>query len=522
MSKKSARKGKPEYTPLSQHAHKGNTLQAPLRQLLLQHVDWTRDRLPECLWIAALALDYGLDEFIDRYLHFLEQLDEYWREDEIVALALVSDFALVPEELRKPFVDQHQDLIEEMFCRPAGAILALFPGNPAAWLLDMMGSAFDAATRESTIEKLRTIVRLLLDADGPFATRVRIVPLNRLLAHNRISFSQNLPVVDLLPRYPNGLSADDREHVEGTIRAIMGTVLQSRVDLEPLSWPRHFWQHNIELASCQPLEMKYKQEESQDARWAESILESASANAGTARAYLEQVSKEFRPDLFDPTRDEILVGLFARITRLYAMLVDEPRFWTRDLGGIILRCLADSAITFIYLVEKGNDEDYRRFKEYGEGQQKLLALHLQDNYMDAKSIDGLSAGEIARRLDLFPELLNIELKGWTSKNARELAQAVGMQEIYRLIYSPASNDLHGSWFSLKGSNLSYCVEPLHRYHRLPMHGHPPIFPDIINVATKVYAAALDVASAKVSYPEMADKLKRVPTAPDEERLGDTS
>jgi hypothetical protein len=36
-----------------------------------------------------------------------------------------------------------------------------------------------------------------------------------------------------------------------------------------------------------------------------------------------------------------------------------------------------------------------------------------------------------------------------------------------LVYSPTSAELHGEWVSLKEHNLTLCVNPLHRYHRLP-------------------------------------------------------
>jgi hypothetical protein len=50
---------------------------------------------------------------------------------------------------------------------------------------------------------------------------------------------------------------------------------------------------------------------------------------------------------------------------------------------------------------------------------------------------------------------------------RKMASQVGLEDLYRLVYSPSSGELHGEWGSLKKHNLTVCSNPLHRYHRLP-------------------------------------------------------
>jgi hypothetical protein len=133
----------------------------------------------------------------------------------------------------------------------------------------------------------------------------------------------------------------------------------------------------------------------------------------------------------------------------------------------ILSPLAETAITFSYLAKLGTPEEFNKFIEYGEGQQKLLMLHLQDNYPDHRSLDGLSSEQLADEIELWPEMVEIELGSWSGKDARKLAQEAGLEDLYRLVFTPASSDLHGSWISLKSSNLVRCAEPLHRGHRLP-------------------------------------------------------
>jgi hypothetical protein len=142
-------------------------------------------------------------------------------------------------------------------------------------------------------------------------------------------------------------------------------------------------------------------------------------------------------------------------------MADDPFLWARDVSGIMLRPLAETAITFSYLAKSGTPEEFQRFIEYGEGQQKLLMLQLQDNYPNQKSLDGLSSEQVADQIEMWPEMVEIELGSWSKKDARKLAKEAGLEHLYRLVFTPASSDLHGSWVSLKSSNLVRCAEPLH-------------------------------------------------------------
>jgi hypothetical protein len=188
-------------------------------------------------------------------------------------------------------------------------------------------------------------------------------------------------------------------------------------------------------------------------------------------------------------------------------MCEDPFLWARDTSGIMLRPLAETAITFGYLAKVGTENDFTRFIEYGEGQQKLLMVQLQDNYPAEKSLEGQSAEEMADEFEIWPEVLEIELGNWSKKDARRLAAEAGLEDLYRLVFSPASGDLHGSWLSLKSSNLVRCAEPLHRWHRLPTFTEPPFFVNTAVAAQKLYERCYGLAVETLKYPESAVKLE---------------
>ena len=101
---------------------------------------------------------------------------------------------------------------------------------------------------------------------------------------------------------------------------------------------------------------------------------------------------------------------------------------------------------------------------------------------------------------MWPEMVEIELGSWSGKDARKLAHAAGLEDLYRLVFTPASGDLHGSWVSLKSSNLVRCAEPLHRWHRLPTYTEPPFFVNTAIAAQELYTRSRDEAVKVLGYP----------------------
>lgn len=508
MSHKKRRKTKrPHHTPLASHVRKGSKLLGPLAALNVQPVDWLRDLLPEHLWLAALADQLGFERFSNAYNEFMDALDSHWPH-KFVALGLVSDFGLIPESERQKFLASNHELVRNLFHRPLGRIMSLYSDGPANWLVQRElldeGGAVDPFVE---LGSLRRLVLRLVHGKDRFAGRLRAVPLNRLFKHNMLYLQKSLPVVDLLSRYPAGLSEEEQSQVEAFARSTLNMSIQQREVADVFAWSKYFWRHNFELLPCRPEEKPVVGAIAFNPLDRERIAEALQHNAHSAREHLDLLRNRLRSDLYDPGRDEILFGLFARVTRLYVLLAEDPNLWARDVSGIMLRSLTESAISFCYLAKMGLSEDFQRFKEYGEGQQKLLMLQLQDNYPGRSSLEGLSSKELAEELEVWPELINIELGHWAKKDARRLAQEAGMEQYYRLVFSPASGDLHGSWMSLKSSNLVHCVEPLHKWHRLPTYAEPPFFIYTAIAAQQLYQQCQEDGARALGYPTPTSTLE---------------
>lgn len=501
--KKSGKNSGVRHTPLAKLKKEGSRLIAPLNQLNFQKLSWDRDLLPEHLWIASLAVKFGVSTFHHQYGQFLDALDEFWPRDRTdVCFGLISDFDAFDPESQKAFLAKHRQLARSLFWAPIGEALSLYPDCPAKWLSEALREESDGAIDPIRgLNLLRSIVTDLLGGRSELATRVRVVPFGRPLKNGKMFFMQGMQTVELLPRYPNALSDDERAQVEAFVRASMMAQFGMREDLNDHVWPKEFWRLNYSLTVCRAVERTIPEGMiATDATDLKTLQEEMQRAAIHVRDYVQLLQQRVSIDTYDPRKDEILLGLFSRAARLFVLLLEDPSLWARDVGSILLRCLADTAITFLYLARKGTETEFARFIEYGEGQLKLLMLHLQDNHPGKRSPEGASVEDLEASFSTLPEFIDIELGHWAGKDARKMAAEVGMERLYRLVFTPASSDVHGSWLALSRSHLTFCDEPLHRYHRLPDLTEPPFFVSVVDTARELFEECRSVAVEALKFP----------------------
>jgi hypothetical protein len=511
---KKKRKGKPK-TPgkggFEAHKKVGSRLLPPLAQgLPVRLFDFERDLLPEYLWLGALVDELGIERAHLPFYELMDALDEVWT-DEYPALGLLTDFGFVAEDRHASFKERHAELIRRTFHDPIGRILAFYPDGPAHWLLNQEAlEAGGPLDPETELTRASDLVTKLIAAKDEFAGHVRMMPLGRILKHGKIAFGPKFTLAEVLPRYPSDCTEDEKWSVQSLGRMQVNELYDRLERYAPKAWPKYFWRHNGDLVPCRPFDIPLTGAEPVKEQEFDILSDALTRNAKTARSYLDRVARETRIDLYEPLKDEVLLGLFSRCTRLYVLLSEDPNLWARDMAGIVLRCLAETAITFAYLARKGTVEDFQRFREYGQGQEKLLMLHLEESHPGARTMEGREPKALKQDLGVMaPALLQIELGSWSGKDMRKLASEAGLERLYRVIFTPSSGDVHGTWASLTKSNLSYCIQPLHRFHRLPSFSEPPFFLNVMMSAQEVFEECVQVGVERLGFPRLDPPMLRV-------------
>jgi hypothetical protein len=363
------------------------------------------------------------------------------------------------------------------------------------------------------LRKLANSLSRLIKAKDLYTGHIRVLPLTRLFKHGKIFLpaQSKLDWSELLLRYPSDCSDEEKYTVHQIARTILNPIHGEENRYKSKQWPKYFWRHNFNLVPCSPVKGSLEEGDIKDDDKLKELQSILWNNSIYLIAYLDKIAKQYKYDLYDPTIDEIKLGLFSRIVRLYILLISDPFLWCRDICGIILRCIGETAIVYYYLVKNGTAGDFRSFREYALGKEKLLMLHMQDDLDVTSSLEGKSVDDISYELggNFATELLKIDLKGWTKKNIRDLAQEAGLDKIYKWVVDPSNAEIHGSWSSIRKSNLVVCSQILHRFHKVPKYYEPPMYLAPIYVATQIYNMCQKLAISEIGCPPPDQEIKEV-------------
>jgi hypothetical protein len=480
---------------LKSHRRTGKLLQPPLRTLPnLAQLPWLRDTFPNMIWLCALITLNGdkpgmilAGKVLDRVTVVLGGRPGGSHDDAVPMLTgeLVA-FERVPEERRAEVLValKRDGLYEEAFpwilCRG----LAKYQELPGRWIFEgwLGNEQIVAATEPEKL--LRRVVEDSAHGQSSTATKAKTMILRAYLAAGKIRFAPGVADwAKILPRYPDEITEEERRRVEPSIRATFMALAHGPGDGEsadgsaPLNWAVAFWRQNWVLYECEP--QSPEPNFSRDADRAETTAtinearDAWIADVDRMTADFLEASRGVDPDLYIPDRHEVLTGIAYRLLRSIAILVKVPPLWTMEHGSPVLRALVEGRIVLKWLAMKDDAELYARFKNYGRGRLKLLKLHLEE-YRD--SLDRVPEGlnehieyldwQVNR--DIWEEFQDISIEGnFAGVDTRRMAEQVGMMQEYRLIFSPASASVHGEWASLEQYALSTCLNPLHRWHRVP-------------------------------------------------------
>jgi len=498
------------YSGIDKHASEKKKLIAPLNKLPISQINWPRDLLPEFLWIEYLRKSYNERVFLELYSKLINVIGSY-TEASPSFLGLISDFGRIPEDHKKGILVEHEQLIITAFAEPFGDIIRLYPESPATWLLPEEWTSGEAFNDAASILSLKTTVEQIYPGKDSYTGYLRMIPLRRLFELKKICLPKSLDIIEMLPKYPHGLTDEDRAHCESFGRNLLNLMIQDNI--RDLVWSKYFWRRNFELSPCENLDdNKIFMEKKIDEKWLDNIYKICENNTNIINEYMNRVVASYVIDLYSPETDEIVLGLFSRIIRLTSLILTNSLLWSYDLSRILLRCLSDTTITYCYLIEKNDNQLFQSFIDYGKGKEKLLLLHLQDTHPGTGTATGESIDQLASNLGggFSPALIDINLGDWKDVSARDMAKTCNLMEIYRIIYDPTSSDIHGTWTSIKNTNLTYCVNPLHRYHRLPQLEDPPQFLQPVQISINLVEKAINSSIDKLGFPNLEKPLIDIP------------
>lgn len=507
------------YTSIDKHKIVGKTIKSSLNEknLPITWYDWQKDFIPEFLWIYFMSEKFGFYDFFEQFDTFLDCLESHFDTSTNYLSGTLSDFDKIPENVRNDILSEEKINIENFFEEVVGSVLLLYPRSPATWLLSNEFRNNNNNAKENTIAQLKTGIMKLFHQKDHFCSYLRCMPIRRALIHEQINFGNDIQICEILPKYPNKCSLDERNIADSFIRGTSNMVLyplagdQFHINIK---WSQHFWNHNMQISKCENLK-QFKSTGSsakQNDQNIESIIEICHGIGAKIIEYFEFLKDSYHYGIYDSSKDDVILGLFSRITRLIILLLTNHAIWSGDISRIFLRCLVDSSILLTYLITTNDDKLFDKFIRQGLGKQKLLFLKLQDTYYNLYGPSGEDLSMLENELGGFQiESIDIELGSFLEKDTRRIAKDIGWEDLYSLVFDPASSDIHGNWTSIRKNNLEFCGNPLHKLHMLPSYKEPAFYVETLLYGIEIYKRVQNACQQKSNFPILDSDLNELRT-----------
>jgi hypothetical protein len=115
--------------------------------------------------------------------------------------------------------------------------------------------------------------------------------------------------------------------------------------------------------------------------------------------------------------------------------------------------------------------------------------------------------------DRWVEFIPINLGQWENSDLRKMSEYADVKEIYDLYYNYTSGFVHGTRGALRESVYQKCLNPLHRFHRIPLFDLP-LMPSVTSDSVEIVNRILDCLNtaypsfnSRVKLPEDKEKVK---------------
>ncbi len=463
--------------------------------LNLTTASWFDERLPEMLWAVLIVGNFERNKAID----FFRYVGKYVESNHDCYDITMTGISKIEESKRKEFIShiiKYSDEIKNIL-----RAMLIFAELPS---ITIWKELLPEPVLNEDLPKLGDGVAKTFWHQSQEATDCRWVKILCAILGDKIKFSQKMEnTLKGILEYPN---YGDMRDIRPLIRSAEIGIQFDRENGKSI-WSKSFWQYCFEHTGCMPEETVNKKIENRKKELADEIENS--------RKYYFDETVEVRNKLIDQfiqtsktsTIDSRHEGAFG--LALYSLtLFIEIIFYRTALsitGRLGLRALAETYITFTYLLQKEKEEPkvWDDYRSYGTGQVKLIYLKLQEMRQTISSCNLDEMDRLANE-DKWVEFTSINLGHWDSANLRKMSEDAGLKDVYDKFYTYTSGFMHGNWGAVRESIYQKCLNPLHRYHRVPIYDLP-LMPSVTKDAQEIINNILGCLS--VAYPVFDHRIK---------------
>ncbi|MCG5239330.1 DUF5677 domain-containing protein [Azospirillum doebereinerae] len=438
MSKKNR-----NFSKLNQHSKKGKTLTPPFASIPNMHPSsWRDERLPDVLWAVLLTGALERNSYLEKFRMVVS------------SAAKIGDKASITHS-------QNSALSEQDFDEIFGALLQFEDVKKALSALTLLPSLPDKAhwrrhisepdEPQAALQLLAKSVAKTTDHQSEASTDCRWLKVVFMMAIGKMRMPAEMaePIIG----FPN---IGDMRVVRPSIRA--NEQAFSAIPVENNSkWAEDFWRDCWEMSDCIPAPLRKSESVSTDFV----IPQLAQIYAKVAGHFFDSCKNTGIDPRIDSVFGLVLYGINLAIT------LNQGTAHERVEGRLAIRTLTEIVITLSFLLKRDDPGLWKKFRSYGSGQAKLSFLKMVDNESDIPDYIDINELEMFANEDIWQEFTTIELGNWAGLDLRKMSEEAGVKSVYDKYYGWPSGYVHGQWGAVRDTVFDLCLNPLHRYHRIP-------------------------------------------------------
>jgi hypothetical protein len=435
---------------LSKHIKIGDTLYTPYTSpeglgAKLSLSSWSKDWLPEYLWIGLIIHKYGRKIGLEKINNIIYELNSH-----SICIPQFSKIHELEQEQRECFWSIILNHVDRN-------VLAPFTIVATPDVDDVFYNFFFdySINIDDSISEILSIIEKCSTFHDELTTDICFSVNWFYIKNGRLKISNKL---DLLPQaltnyYKYNHSDEKMRIYRPAIRATFQGV--SRIDSSKI-FSKMIWEKLAEILECNPLVIVW--------------------DGNEEMKIFEKISKVI--DYIAATNDNkkmdekyaVVMGITCYIYKIYRE-ISEKKLQNDISGRILFRTMTESYINlkYIMLQEEKIPDVYDRFKAYGIGKYKLVMAKLRESKYSV-SDDAqlhLKMMELLVNEDMDEAFVDTSFGYFDKTQINKKFILCDEQMLYEIYYEYGTNFTHGFWGAIRESSMLLCDNPTHNYHMIP-------------------------------------------------------
>lgn len=413
---------------------------------LLKLNSWSKERLPEYLWLGLILQAYGRKDGFKKSIQILQELSKSLVPLNNPCLSVI--LSLTDEEQIKVYKTISK-IVDKRIMSPLTIIYRrnIYPIFNDYFFIPQ----FRAKDR---IEVLSKAIKIYTPSKSHEAADLRfLVVVFRVLTGKLIFPANAMELAKFLEEYPFTDHEDEK----------MKTYRPNVRCMEPMGFEEDvqfnlkFWRDIGMITPCNPWGIEFKKN-SED--YKKIIYE--------CRKILEYVLVSHKEESLKEDKFDIIVGSTNYVLKIFAE-IDSNFLGNSILGRHGIRTIIEIYIMLKYLLKKENEKPdiWKEYKAYGIGKYKLVLLKARESQLNKSSHFTEPIVDAIVNEHSFEEFTDVDLKYFDKQSIREKSIDVGEKELYDLFYDYDSSFSHGLWGAIRESAMIACDNASHQYHGIP-------------------------------------------------------